>query len=252
MYKQERKLNDKQVLLLRLAFRFRYLTADNVSKLHGISHNSAYSALTKLTERGYLGRKYNKSYRLKNKSARYYLTPKAVAFLQDPAFDLDKEILATRRYEDKKSTSFIDHQVAIVDTYIDITMDTNRKISRILTASDISKDDRESYPKPLPDLEVLYGDSKTDESNHLLVDVFPDDQHLFIAKKRIRQYIQHYEDNDWDWDEYPDVLIIRRSKSDVNNLNKYITEKMEEAYMDEREFTLNAGIEFSKIEQCKK
>ena len=106
-------LNDKQIHTLLLVYKFRYMTADNLAKLRSVSHNSAYNALNILTEREYLGRKHNKTYRLQNKSARYYLTLKAVKHLQDPVFELDKAILATRRHEDKKSTSFIDHQVAI-------------------------------------------------------------------------------------------------------------------------------------------
>ena len=109
---------------------------------------------------------------------------------------------------------------------------------RILTASDIAKDDRESYPRPLPDLEVLYQANEDGTFKRTLVDIFPDDQHLFIAKKRVRQYIQHYEDDEWEWDTYPDALIIRRSKADVRNLNKYIEEKMEEMYLDEDDFSI--------------
>ncbi len=244
---QERKLNDKQLQILLLTFKFRYLTTDNLAKLRAISLNSAYSALNKLTERGLLGRKHNKSYRLKNKSARYYLTPKAVIYLQDPVFKLDKEILATRRHEDKKSTSFIDHQVAIVDVFIDIKLKTPYEIHRILTASNIPKDDRESYPRPLPDLEVLYETNKEGVFNRTLVDIFPDDQHLFIAKKRVRQYIQHYDDNEWGWDKYPDILIIRRSKADVKNLNNYTKEKMEDMYLDEDDFSFRIVTRFDSV-----
>lgn len=244
MNTKERKLNDKQIHILLLTYKFRYLTTDTLAKLEDISHNSAYSALNILTERGYLGRKHNKSYRLQNKSARYYLTPKAVIYLQDPKFELDKEILATRRHEDKKSTSFIDHQVAIIDAFIDIKATTQYVIHRILTASDVPKDVRDEYPRPLPDLEILYEtdtDADTEDSyNRTLVDIYPDDQHLFIAKKRIRQYIQHYEDREWQWDEYPTVLIVRRSKAHVKNLNAYIVEKMEDMYLDEDDFVMKA------------
>lgn len=240
MKNKERKLNDKQVFILQLTFKFRYLTADNLAKLKTISHNSAYSALNKLTERGYLGRKYNKSYRLQNKSARYFLTPKAVIYLQKSVSKLDNEILATRRHEDRKSSSFIDHQVAIVDVFIDIWFNTKYDIHKLNTASDISKNDREYYPRSLPDLEVLYETDTDGIYNRTLVDIFPDDQHLFMAKKRVRQYIQHYEDNEWEWDDYPNVVLIRRSKADVNNLNKYIEEKMEDMYLDEEDFSMKA------------
>ena len=240
MKKLERKLNYKQEQILLSTFKFRYLTADNLAKIRDISHNSAYSALSKLTERGYLGRKHNKSYRLQNKSARYYLTPKAVAYLRDSKYKVDKEVLATRRHEDKKSTSFVDHQVAILDACIEIDINTSYVIHRIHTASSLTKSDTEYYPRPLPNIEVLYETDDEEVFNRTLVDIFPDDQHLFIAKKRIRQYIQHYEDNEWEWDDYPSVRIVRRSKANVRNLNKYIEEKMDNMFLDEEDFSMKA------------
>lgn len=36
-----------------------------------------------------------------------------------------------------------------------------------------------------------------------------DSQHLFFIRKRIRKYIENYESNEWEWEVYPDVYIIR-------------------------------------------
>lgn len=242
MKKPDRKLNDKQIEILKLAYIFRYLTTDNLAKLRNITHNSAYSALTILTQRGYLGRKHHKSYRLMNKSARYYLTPEAVKLLKLPEYGLDADVLQTRRYEDKKSSSFIDLQVEICKAYTELQDQVTKEVD-ILTATNMTQFERDNYLKPYPSLELHH----TTNDSHILVDIIPKDQHLFIAKKRIRKYIEHYDGGDWEWDTYPDVYIVRKSPAEVKQLNKYIEEKMEEAYLDDSDFKICAIKEVLEI-----
>ncbi len=217
----ERKLNQKQSNLLQLVYRFRYVTTDNLAKHRNTSTNAAYSALQILHSRDYLGKIYKKSYRLQNKSARYYLAPKAIKYIQQNMPDIDKDSLASRLRERTKSEDFIDLQVSIHGAYIAI-VGTGVVI---MTGPEIST--IEGMIKPLPSLYV-----KPKNGNHYFIEL-TDGQHLFIAKKRIRKYIDHYESDDWEWDKYPDVHIIRKSKADCRKLKEYVDEKMEESYLDE-------------------
>ncbi len=238
MKKSERKLNSKQVDILKLAYTFRYLTSDNLAKLRGISQNASYHALNKLVERGYLGRKHHKSYRLQNKSARYFLTPKAIILLKDQAQGLSVDVLQTRRYEHKKSSGFIDHQAAICSAYNKLR-ESLKDSCEIYTQTHMLQQDSDNYPKAKPSLEVL----DAEDGKRVIIELIPKDQHLFIAKKRIRQYIQHYDDNDWVWEKYPEVLFIARTKSEAKQLNAYTEEKMEDAYLDEDDFVMTAKTE---------
>jgi len=101
----------------------------------------------------------------------------------------------------------------------------------ILTASEMAKLDRDNYLRSLPSLDI-----RTDTGYKCLIDIIPDDQHLFLAKKRIRKYIEHYEAEEWEWKSYPDVYIVRRSAADRRRLKAYIEEKIEDTYIDEDEF----------------
>ena len=231
----EPKLNDKQLHILELAYIYRYLTTDNLSLFKQITHNSAYSALSILTKRGYLGRKHNKSYHLQNKSARYYLTPKAVKLLKTLADEreLDVDILDTRRYEDRKTSNFIDLQVAIMTAMMDIFFSVDDGLD-ISTATSMKGQEPDNYLRPYPSLEIY----NKDTDYHCLIEILPDDQHLFIAKKRIRKYIEHYDNHNWEWDKYPDIYLVRQSVSDRKRLEAYIAEKMEDAYLDEDDFRI--------------
>ncbi len=97
---------------------------------------------------------------------------------------VNKEVLLTRRYEDKKTGSFIDLQVDIMAAYLDIRDSVGDELE-ILTATDMTHD-QDNYLRSYPSLEVL----NKDTGYRCLIDVFPDDQHLFIAKKWIRKYIE--------------------------------------------------------------
>jgi len=234
----EPKLNNKQLDTLLLAYTFRYLTTDNLARYRNITTNSAYSALSILHRRGYLGRKHNKSYRLQNKAARYYLTLKAVKLLGGSEYSIEdsikKEVLVTRRYEDKKSNNFIDLQVAIMAAYMDIQDSVGDKL-KILTATNMTHE-QDNYLRTLPSLDV----HNQDTGYHCLVDIFPDDQHLFIARKRIRKYLEHYDNQEWEWKDYPDIYLVRRSQGDRNRLKSYIEEKMDDSYLDEDDFEVFA------------
>ena len=84
---------------------------------------------------------------------------------------------------------------------------------------------------PVPSLYV-----KPNSGNHYFVEL-TDGQHLFIAKKRIRKYIDNYEADEWEWEKYPDVRIVRKSKVDRNKLVDYVEEKMDDNYLDDDDFS---------------
>lgn len=221
------KLNDKQLHILKLAYKFRYLTTNNLARRLNITHNSAYSALSILNDTGYLGKIYDKSYRLAGKSARYYLTLDAVRFLSNKEHRLSKQVLATRRREVEKSTEFIDTQVGIFKLYLDIKDATTDNLV-ILTATEIST--LKGFIRPYPG---LYVQNRT-TGRQYFVDL-TDGQHLFLAKKRIRKYIDHYESDKWEGKNYPEVVIIRSRESERKQLDWYIKQQLEDKYLDEDE-----------------
>ncbi|MFZ2545164.1 MAG: hypothetical protein WAW80_04255 [Candidatus Saccharimonadales bacterium] len=224
----DRKLNIKQIDILKTAYTFRYLTTDNLARHRKITHNSAYSALKILHSNGYLGMKYNKSYRLMNKSARYYLTPQAIKYLRLSESGLNKDILNSRLREKSKLSDFVDYQVAVHAAYLDVKQVLGDD-TVVQTATELAE--TEGVIKPCPALYVQCSDS-----TNFFVEL-TDEQHLFLVKKRIRKYIENYESDDWEWDTYPNVRIVRRLKADRNKLKAYIEEKMDDNYLDESDFS---------------
>lgn len=227
----DRKLNNNQIQNLKTVLKFRYVTTDNLANTHSITTNSAYSALEILSKAGYLQKIYEKSYRLLNKSARYFLTQQALTLLRSQAdIQLDEAIWKSRKTDGKKTPDFIDLQVALHAAYNDLIDRFGDKIA-IDTALELHG--TEGIIKPLPGLLV-----KPSKGKHFIVEV-ADNQHLFFIRKRIRKYIENYESNEWAWDTYPDVYFIRSSASDRTRLRKFVEQLMDDNYLDDDDFTLN-------------
>ena len=227
----DRRLNNNQIQNLKTVLKFRYVTTDNLANYQSITTNSAYSALEILSKAGYLEKIYEKSYRLLNKSARYFLTQQALTFLRSQAdTQLADAIWKSRKSDGKKTPDFIDLQVALHATYNDLIGRFGDKIA-IDTALELHG--TEGIIKPLPGLLVTPKRGK-----QFFVEI-ADNQHLFFIRKRIRKYIENYESNEWEWDTYPDVYFIRSSASDRTRLRKFIEQLMDDNYLDDDDFTFN-------------
>ena len=227
----DRQLNNNQIKNLKTVLKFRYVTTDNLANYQSITSNSAYSALEILSKAGYLEKIYEKSYRLLNKSARYFLAQKALAYLRNEVVvQLDENNWRSRKDDGKKTQDFIDLQVAIHAAYNDLKERFGDKVD-IDTAIELHG--TEGVIKPLPGLFVRPVSGKP-----FFVEV-ADGQHLFFVRKRIRKYIENYESNEWEWDAYPDVYFIRSSASDRTRLRKFVYQLMEDNYLDDDDFTFH-------------
>ena len=235
----DRQLNNNQIQNLKTVLKFRYVTTDNLAHYQSITTNSAYSALEILSKAGYLEKIYEKSYRLLNKSARYFLTQQALTFLRTQAdIQLSEAIWKSRKTDSKKTPDFIDLQVALHAAYNDLIARFGDKIA-IDTALELHG--TEGVIKPLPGLLV-----RPNTGNAFFVEV-TDGQHLFFIRKRIRKYIENYESNEWEWDTYPDVYFIRSSASDRTRLRKFAKQQMEDNYLDDSDFTFRVVSSVNQI-----
>jgi predicted transcriptional regulator len=80
--KYRRPLNNNQQDILRLLYKFRFSTSELIAKyLNKPNVKLVQKKLKLLEDRGYVAKRYDKSYKLRGKAARYYLTPKAARLL---------------------------------------------------------------------------------------------------------------------------------------------------------------------------
>ena len=223
------KISTTQLDILLLIYKLRYLTTINLAKHRHTTHNSAYVILQTLTRSGYLGRKHSKLDNLSRTPARYYLKPEGVRYLQEVMPDVEEAIWAPRLRDRDRSADFIALHIATHAAYLDLRDALGEQVA-IRTKSELAGLEGIITPKPALFVE---GQPGTEHEKLRLFVELPLEQHLFIVKKRIRTYIEHYQECQWEGSVYPVVRIVRRRESERKKLRAYIAEKMDDAYLDE-------------------
>src|SRR5437868_3895445 len=114
-----RPLNKKQLDILRLLYRFRFVTTNLLTQaLQTKSKIKMNERLKILLDQEYIGRNFSPEYHLLRKHASYYLLPKGIdALKQIPDNTFDTSILRNIRKDKAASDQFIDYCLGVFDVY---------------------------------------------------------------------------------------------------------------------------------------
>ncbi len=230
------QLNAKQLRLLKIIYKFRFVTSDHVAKYRGVSKRAVNDAFKILLDQHYIARHYDKTYKLLGKGARYYLAPKSLRLLQSE-LNIEKTILQSRYRDKRVGEAFIDHSLQIFDLCLQIR-DQKQDTFDMFTQSELASYDH--FPQPLPDLYLKRLEPAEDKPNEYMVDTF-NNVLAFVIQKRVDQYIRHFEDVSWDG-KYPGIYIICANKRMQQKIQNYIISKLEENYIEEGELSLSVRL----------
>ena len=233
MTTQLKNLTKQQLTTLKIIYKFRFITADLLSKYRSISIPTAKESLTILLKSGYIGRHYEKSYKLLGKGARYLLTAQSIKLLKDQE-GLNERVLHAR-YKDKSATqSLIDSSLAVFKTALEIR--TNYpEIFTIFTQYELAN--YSYFPRPLPDLYIRRNELDPTQTSEYFV-VLVGDTQFFVVKKQIDRYITHYDEGEWRGRAYPQVILQTSNASLRKRVAEYIESLINSGYIDEDEFCI--------------
>jgi len=235
-------LNSKQIRLLKLIFKFRFVTSTLLAKhLKLSSHVVVNNALRILQEQDYIGRSYKKSYRLQGKAARYYLAPKGLLYLKKEQGINEKALHAFYKNKTVNET-FVDHCLDVFSAYTQLDSNTPDTFN---IYSKYELHGLSYFPYPAPDLYLSRIAPSEDKPNDYLLDIF-DSPLFYIIKKRFALYVDHFDEGDWQSktkNDYPALLFACPNAYMENKLQNYIKDKLEDAGIDELDIyttTVNA------------
>ncbi len=80
--KYRRQLSVKQIGLLKLVYKFRFVSTDLLAEAESRDRSTVYECLYVLEKQGFVAKRYDKTYRLAGKPASYFLTPQAIGLLR--------------------------------------------------------------------------------------------------------------------------------------------------------------------------
>ena len=200
------KLNSKQLYLLILIYKFRYVNSKLISKYIGLTASTVNSSLKILVDLGYISRFYDKSYKLAGKGATYYLTLKGINFFKtDPRINLHSLKLM---YKNKSlSDVSIDHHLLIIDIYIKFR---SKFKDGYLIYGKYEIYGKDPYPNPPPDIFIQKTESFVNARSDFFIDIF-EDTPPFVIQKRLKAIMEHLEDGEYQESTkraYPSILII--------------------------------------------
>lgn len=223
-------LNKKQLRLLILSYKFRFITAPLLTEYLGLKSNSVIRNLHVLVNQHYLGRQYDTSYKMDRKPAVYFLDKKGLALLKAKPY-IQPHVLHSYYKNWTLSEGYIHHHLDVLAGYLALHAIYDTLFEKFSRSEVRGFGDIDNFPEPTPDLFLRHAHG----GPHYLL-LFVHDLPLFIVKKHLTRYIEHSENGNWDWDTYPTLLFVLETRAHEQQFRQYASKTLE-----------NIGIELSEL-----
>ena len=224
-------LNAKQIRVLELTYKFRFITSSLLAQYKGLkSRHSAYRRLENLYSQGYLGKRQERNDHFQNKGSRYYLTPKALIYLRDNR-RLSEPALHSMYKNKSIGSAFIDHAIDILRAYLSLRS-SYPDVFYIFTAAELSSYDY--FPSPKPDLYL--NRVKYQKGTNEFMFYLEHDNPSFVTKKRFDKLLEHFDSGEWEAElgtPYPTILFVLGDSGSERRIQHYITDKLSDAGIDD-------------------
>ena len=234
--KYRKKLNEEQVAVLQVLWRFRFASSEQIAKCQAKPSSKAVQKRLKILEdQGLIAKRYDKSYKLQGKPAAYYLTPNGARTLalHKPRKE-DEPINVKRLYKDKDAgKGFMEHCMNVLAIYLILkALYPKQAKLNYFTKAQLSYEKYDFMPSPLQDVYIRI---KTSEGErYFFLDIFEDNQPFFVQIRRIKKYLEYAGSGEWArYDEdggLPTILLVVQNKSVHKRLRKRLAKELRESY----------------------
>ena len=221
------KLKDRQLEILMLLYRFRFLNRIQIQQLlNHKNHTLIIHWLNELTEQKYIVSSFKKE--LGNIPTVYCLGTKARKVLIGK--DGKKEKLLKRVYQEKKSSQdFKNHCMTVVDIYLSLTKLTESNNAKLTFYITVDLTGIKYLPLPHPD--AFFSIKQKEITKRYFLDIFnPGVSNKWIYK-RIKQYFKYYEEEYWqdhNKNSFPEIIFVYYDLKTKKELEKIIKRNLEE------------------------
>jgi predicted transcriptional regulator len=235
--KYRRPLSAKQVRLLQVVFKFRFVSVDLLAEYLSKDRSSIYENLYVLVKQEYIAKQYDKTYRLRGRSASYCLATKGIRYLRENTNTSEKAL--RNMYKNKNmDETHIDKCLLVVRVALTLNKQANHAFD-ISTRYELT--DQEFFLRPLPDLYLNRKKAKDGHKFDYTLDIFEPNLPTWILRKRLRDYQEHCYEAELDESNYPNVLLVAGNDSTERRLHKQFKYSMQdfEFYVTTLERLLN-------------
>ena len=221
------KLTAQQQRVVKLLFKFRFVSAPLLGQVMGIRPRSAYEVLEYIVSKELALKVYKENYRIDRKPAYYYLSKQGVTIVRK-LLDVKESAVHALYKNDVASEDYIEHCLRAMGIYAALSSKLP-KDTQIFTKTEINR--FKQFPKNRPDLYI-----RTPDNEEAIV-VIALDNPAYIIRKKLDEIITHSEEEGWDG-EYPTICFVVKDNSVKNSLLYTTKKKLESMGMDEDELRI--------------
>lgn len=241
--KYRRPLNPQQLKTLHLLYWYRFCTAKQLARsLDKSSHKAIQNKLQILEAQGFIGKRYDTSYKLVGRPAEYFITPKGVRVLEKAKPNTTNQWATKSLYKNKTvSGDFLRHCVTVTEVSQRLRAiygDSNklRRFSKSYMA------EFSHYPQWTPDLHLEIPGKGETPAKHYFVDIWDGTKPFFVSVRKARNYVNFKDSGgkdgtEWQEDEqFPAILAICQNEQTQKKLNRQMRRILDEQWDEELVF----------------
>lgn len=211
-------LNSNQVRLLKVIFKFRFVSVPLLAEYLGKDKSTVYEQLLVLSSQNYILKNYDSSYRLPAKPATYALAAKGIKYLRDNT-DLSQTALRNMYKNKTASESLIVHSLDLFKLWLQLNKQYPDTFD-IFTKSEMT--DFTEFIRPLPDLYLQRKHNRSTKPNYFL-ETIESGTMTWILRKRLQAHEQWLEEHEDAWgDNYPTLLFICGNQSTEKRIHRIV------------------------------
>lgn len=225
------KLTGQQQRVLKLLFKFRFVSAGLLADVMGIHRVSVYEVLEQLVSKKLVAKVYEPKFRIDRKPAYYYLNKSGVTAVRK-LMDVKESVVHALYKNDEMTDDFVSHSMKLIQCYTAI-IKYLPKDSAVFSKTEINR--FRQFPKNRPDLYIRTPDGKE------AIVVIADDKPPYIVRKRLDEIITHSEDESWEGNNYPHICFVLKDSSAKFSFLYTTNKKLEGMGMDEGELPILAS-----------
>ena len=224
------RLTPQQARILKLLFKFRFVTTKLLARILGIRADTTYEALECLVKLGYVVKEYDPAWRIDRKPAYYYLSHAGVRTIRALLGVTEPAVHALYK-NGTASPVFIDFCRTALACYVPIKQSLPSD-TELFSRSELAR--FKQFPKTRPDLYV-----RTPDRREAMI-VYAQDMTLGTMMKRLAELITHSEEADWDG-AYPTIGFVLSSTNAKRTFLRRAGQLLENMGMDEDDLLFKAA-----------
>ena len=216
-------LNSNQVRVLKIIYKFRFVSVPLLSEYLGKDKSTVYECLLGLVSQQYITKNYDSSYRLPPKPATYCLATKGIRYLRENT-DLNHKALRNM-YRNKAASEQLVQQSLRNFKLCNQLRRQYPEVFDTYSKTELVQFDDE-FLRPLSDLWLKRTQQQENKPNEFLVEFIEAGTFSWLLRKRIQAHQDFFDE--LDEETYPNILLVAGN----NSTERRILRMLENCFAD--------------------